>query len=343
MMNPANQDRRAPEGLPKVTAGLVLLDKPAGWTSHDCVARIRRLAGTKKVGHAGTLDPDATGLLIIGIGRATRLLTYLVGLDKVYSATIRLGASTTTDDAAGQVICQVPAADLRRDQVESAMAAWRGSVSQVPSAVSAIKVGGQRAYARVRAGETVELRPRQVTINRFDLTGWRAGGQFLDLEVLVECSSGTYVRALARDLGADLGVGGHLTNLRRLKAGPFSIQQALSLEALAADFRVWPMAAAARQLWPVRELTADEARRLSHGQTIAASPEALGPMPVRPDGAPVAAIAPDGSLVALIEEKGGLRSGNRAHSGDPAHSAEPAHSGGLVPEGRTARALVVFA
>jgi tRNA pseudouridine55 synthase len=284
------------------------LDKPVGWTSHDCVARLRRLARTKKVGHAGTLDPDATGLLVLGVGKATRLLTYLVGLDKVYSATIRLGASTTTDDAAGEVIAETAASGLALDAVEHAMAVWRGRVMQVPSAVSAIKVSGKRAYARVRAGEKVELRPREVTIHRFEMVASRVAGPFLDLDVVVGCSSGTYVRALARDLGAELGVGGHLVALRRLAVGPFGIDDARTLESLAEDFSVWPMAAAARRLWPVQDLSEDEARRLSHGQSIPArarpdtSPTDSGQDSAHsPDTrGPVAAIAPDGHLVALI-------------------------------------------
>jgi tRNA pseudouridine55 synthase len=277
-----------------------LVDKPSGPTSHDCVAQARRLAATKKVGHAGTLDPMATGLLVLGLGRATRLLTYLVGLDKAYSATIRLGAATTTDDADGQVTFSSPAAMLPVRDVEAAMRTWRGRVEQVPSAVSAVKVGGRRAYARVRAGEAVALPPRLVQINRFDLTGTRVEGEFLDLNVLVECSSGTYVRALARDLGAGLGVGGHLTALRRLSVGPFSVNQAQPLPSPPADLAILPMAEAAGRLWPVRPLSADEARRLSHGQPIAPpAPAAGGRGPGNGIG-PVAAIRPDGELVALL-------------------------------------------
>jgi tRNA pseudouridine55 synthase len=283
---------------------LLLIDKAVGPTSHDCVARVRRLASTKKVGHAGTLDPLASGLLVLGLGRATRLLTYLVGLDKTYTATIRLGASTTTDDAAGSITYQGVASGLSAGEVETAMARWRGRVPQVPSAVSAIKVDGQRAYARVRDGQEVKLKAREVTIRRFDLLDWRLDGPFLDLDVLVECSSGTYVRALARDLGADLAVGGHLTALRRQRVGPFSLESAHTLAALGAsegvrgaDLRaaVMPMAQAASLLWPVRELTAEETRRLSHGQMIDG----------RAAADVIAAISPEGSLVALLTHASG--------------------------------------
>ncbi|MDR1441271.1 MAG: tRNA pseudouridine(55) synthase TruB [Bifidobacteriaceae bacterium] len=329
-------------------AGLVLLDKPAGWTSHDCVARLRRLAGTRKVGHAGTLDPAATGLLVAGVGRATRLLTYLVGLDKVYAATIRLGASTTTDDAEGQVTVQVPANEVALDQVRAAMARWRGQIAQVPSAVSAIKVNGQRAYARVRSGQTVTLEPRQVTVRRFELNEAHAQGEFLDLDVTVECSSGTYVRALARDLGEELGVGGHLTMLRRLEVGPFTVERAKTLEELAAGFSVWPMAQAAAQLWPVRQLTADQARRLSHGQAInhdtlavpgAGAAGASGPGATVPSGAGrqaaglVAAVGPDGELVALIAGAG---------AGPPPGGGHDRAASGNLGRAAQARPVVVF-
>ncbi|KQX63681.1 tRNA pseudouridine(55) synthase TruB [Angustibacter sp. Root456] len=282
--------------------GLVVVDKPAGWTSHDVVARVRRLAGTRKVGHAGTLDPMATGVLVVGVERATRLLTYLVGADKTYTATIRLGAATVTDDAEGDVtswaeagrVDAVTAAD-----VDAAVARLTGPIEQVPSAVSAIKVNGQRSYARVRGGEQVELAARPVTVHRFDVLDRRAahadGRDVLDLDVEVEVSSGTYVRALARDLGAALGVGGHLTALRRTAVGPYALDVARSLEALGEDFTVLPLADAARAAFTARELTDDEERALRYGQRIAAT----GTTRV-----PVAAFAPDGSLVALVEDRG---------------------------------------
>src|SRR5688572_1010423 len=191
--------------------GLVVVDKPAGLTSHDVVARVRRIAGTRRVGHAGTLDPMATGVLVIGIGKATRLLGYLTDNDKAYQATIRLGAATTTDDADGIVVSERDTRAVTDDEIQSAVAAFRGDIWQVPSTVSAIKVEGRRSHARARAGEDLQLPPRLVTVHRFEVLDLRRSGNFADIDVAVDCSSGTYVRALARDLGAALGVGGHLT------------------------------------------------------------------------------------------------------------------------------------
>jgi tRNA pseudouridine55 synthase len=279
--------------------GLVIVDKPAGWTSHDVVARTRRLAGTRRVGHAGTLDPMATGVLVLGVERATRLLTYLVGADKEYLATVRLGASTVTDDAEGEVVERADASGVGDDDVLAAVARLTGPIQQVPSAVSAIKVDGRRAYARVRSGEDVELAARPVTVHRFEVAGLRRaladGATAVDVDAVVECSSGTYVRALARDLGRDLGVGGHLTALRRTRVGPYGLDLARSMDALAEDFAVLPVADAARAAFPARELTAEEAGRLAHGQRLRAAGDA---------GGPVAAYAPDGTLVALLEEHG---------------------------------------
>jgi len=287
--------------------GLVVVDKPAGCTSHDVVARVRRLAGTRKVGHAGTLDPMATGVLVLGIERATKLLTYLTGADKSYDATVRLGAGTVTDDAEGEVTRRADAAAVAAvtpERVAAAVARLTGDIRQVPSSVSAIKVAGQRSYARVRAGEQVELAARPVRVSRFEVGALRPGhdgdAAVLDLDVRVDCSSGTYIRALARDLGADLGVGGHLTALRRTRVGPYGLDGARTLEELAASFTVLPVADAARAAFPVRELDDDEARRLGHGMRVAAAD------PPAADGAgPVAAFAPDGTLVALITEQGG--------------------------------------
>jgi tRNA pseudouridine55 synthase len=279
--------------------GLVIVDKPQGWTSHDVVARVRRLAGTRKVGHAGTLDPMATGVLVLGVGRATRLLTYLVGATKSYDATIRLGAATVTDDAEGEVTSRQDASAVTRAAVETALAAFRGPIQQVPSAVSAIKVDGKRAYARVRAGEDVVLPARPVTVQRFDLLDVRPGVDdgvaVLDLDVSVDCSSGTYIRALARDLGSGLGVGGHLTALRRTRVGPYGLDLSHTLEQLGEHVELLPMAGAARAAFPARELTDDEAARLGHGQRLPAI--GLGEEPV-------AAFAPDGSLVAIVSEQG---------------------------------------
>jgi tRNA pseudouridine55 synthase len=289
-----------------IGSGLVLVDKPDGWTSHDVVARVRRLAGTRKVGHAGTLDPMATGLLILGLNSSTRLLTYIVGADKEYLATIRLGASTTTDDAEGETTSTAPqgALDAVTDEaIAAGIATLTGEIEQVPSAVSAIKVDGKRAYARVRAGEDVVLEARPVTVSRFDVLGARPGTTadgvaVLDVDVAVVVSSGTYVRALARDLGAALGTGGHLTALRRTRVGGYDLAGASTLEELEAQadadgvLATLPLADAARATFPVRELSADEARALGYGQWVPASGER----------GTVAAVGPDGALVALLED-----------------------------------------
>ncbi len=286
-----------------MTDGLVIVDKPAGLTSHDVVARVRRLAGTRKVGHAGTLDPMATGVLVLGVDRATRLLTYLVGATKAYDATIRLGVGTVTDDAQGEVtqVADPARVSAITDQaIALAVGALTGDLQQVPSSVSAIKVDGKRSYARVRAGETVELAARPVTVSRFEVLATdRTEPGVIDLEVSVGCSSGTYIRALARDLGADLGVGGHLTALRRTAVGPYAIDGARTLEQLGEAFAVVPMAAAARVAFPARELSPDQARRLTHGQRLPAigSPESA-------DSRPTAAFAPDGTLVAIVQDDG---------------------------------------
>jgi len=292
---------------PTAPDGLLVVDKPADWTSHDVVARVRRLAGTRKVGHAGTLDPMATGVLVLGIGRATRLLTYVVGADKEYRATIRLGVSTTTDDAEGEVLARVDAGAVGRGALDGAIAALTGTISQVPSSVSAIKVNGQRAYARVRAGEQVELAARPVTVGTFVVRGVVPGVAedlaVLDVDVTVVCSSGTYVRALARDLGARLGVGGHLTALRRTRVGGYGLDVARTLEQLVDGVgaaEVLPLAVAARATFPARELTPEEATALSYGKRLVAVPSG-------PHGTaelPVAAFAPDGALVALLVDDG---------------------------------------
>jgi tRNA pseudouridine55 synthase len=285
----------------------VLVDKPAGWTSHDVVARTRRLAGTRKVGHAGTLDPMATGLLVLGVGRATRLLTYLVGADKTYTATLRLGVSTVTDDAEGEVTAVTDAAGVSDEAVRRAVRALTGDLQQVPSAVSAIKVDGRRSYARVRAGEQVELAARPVTVHRFDVLDLRRdvhdGSAVVDLDVELDVTSGTYVRALARDLGTALGTGGHLTALRRTRVGPYDVAQAPTLEALAERFAVLPMAEAARAAFPARELTEEQVRTVRYGQRLERTGEPTGEPTDGPDR-PVAAFGPDGSLVALLQDRG---------------------------------------
>jgi tRNA pseudouridine55 synthase len=255
-------------------SGLVILDKPAGWTSHQVVGRVRRLMGTRKVGHAGTLDPMATGVLVVGVNRATRLLGLLALDDKTYAATIRLGVATRTDDAQGEVLATAGAADLDQDRLDAAVAALTGDVVQVPSAVSAIKVDGVRAYARVRAGQEVALTPRAVRVSRFEVRQRREarveGTAVVDLDVVVECSTGTYIRALARDLGEALGTGGHLTALRRLRSGPFSLAEA---QALTDDPPILlDLADAARRCFP--SLTVDEttAAAVRHGRRLAGVP-----------------------------------------------------------------------
>ena len=288
--------------------GILLVDKPSGPTSHDIVARMRRLAGTRKVGHAGTLDPMASGLLVVGIGASTRLLTFVVGTGKEYLATIRLGHGTTTDDAEGEAL-PAPhperARTLDEESIRAALTGLTGTIAQVPSSVSAIKVDGKRAYARVRAGEEVRLAAREVTIEAIDVLGLRRGENgegvpLIDLEVRVDCSSGTYVRAIARDLGAALGVGGHLTALRRTAVGPFSVGDAATPDALAEDgvaTRMLAPAEAAARLFPTVRLTEEEARDLGDGKRPAPGAGRL------PAGR-VAALAPDGRLVGIAEPAG---------------------------------------
>ncbi|WP_427385137.1 tRNA pseudouridine(55) synthase TruB [Janibacter sp. G56] len=305
--------RPRPEPAPD---GLLVVDKPSDWTSHDVVARSRRFCATRKVGHAGTLDPMATGVLVLGVGRATKLLTFLVGADKTYTATIRLGQSTVTDDAEGDVTATTPV-DLAAIEaaLPAAVASLTGAIEQVPSAVSAIKVNGERAYHRVRSGEDVVLPARPITVHRFevhdvrsasadraaaDAPGATDNAQIVDVDVTVDVSSGTYVRALARDLGAALGVGGHLTALRRTRVGGFTLTDATPLADLAARHEagepmpVIPLADAAAAAFPVRQLTDAETRSLGYGQRITSA--------VAGRATPVAALGPDGQLVAILDE-----------------------------------------
>jgi tRNA pseudouridine55 synthase len=276
-------------------SGLIVVDKPAGLTSHDVVARVRRLAGTRRVGHAGTLDPMATGVLVVGVGKATRLLGYLTLSDKAYDATIRLGVATATDDSAGPVVSTRDARETSEDDIRSALSAFRGDIWQVPSTVSAVKVGGRRSYARARAGEEVELAPRLVTVHRLDIVEIRRQGPYVDVDVAVVCSSGTYVRALARDLGAALGVGAHLTALRRTRVGPYDLPQAMTLESLARDFTVMSLAQAAAAVFPRHDVDAATATRVAHGVAL----------PTLAFDGPVAVFGPDADLVALVENRGG--------------------------------------
>jgi tRNA pseudouridine55 synthase len=274
----------------------VIVDKPAGMTSHDVVSRMRRIAGTRRVGHAGTLDPMATGVLVLGVERATRLLGHLALTRKSYDATIRLGQATMTDDAEGEVTATADAGGVTDEEIGAAIAPLTGDIEQVPSSVSAIKVDGRRAYARVRSGEEVALAARPVTVYRFDVTGRRPGPEgTVDLDVTVDCSSGTYIRALARDLGAALGVGGHLTALRRTRVGPFDLDSARTLEALAGDPVVFPLSEAVATAFPRRDVSAEEATRLSHGGRL------------EPGGIAGAygVFGPDGEVVALLEDRDG--------------------------------------
>jgi tRNA pseudouridine55 synthase len=277
------------------TDGIVVVDKPAGWTSHDVVARVRRLAGTKKVGHAGTLDPMATGVLVLGIGRATRLLGHLQLADKEYEATIRLGESTVTDDAEGEITATTDASHLTGEEIRAAIEPLTGDIQQVPTAVSAIKVDGKRSYTRVRAGEDVELAARPVTVSVFEARDARLG-TVADIDVHVACSTGTYVRALARDLGAALGVGGHLTMLRRTRVGGFALAQARSLDELEQEFDVVPLAEAARASFAGVDLDEPIAQDVRFGRKLPGFD--LG------SPGPVAVFAPDGEFLALYEQQG---------------------------------------
>lgn len=275
--------------------GIVLVDKPGGVTSHDVVARARRALGTRKVGHAGTLDPMATGLLILGVGSSTRLLTHLVGLGKRYRTTIRLGVATDTDDAEGAVTATTDAGAIERERIDEQVTALTGELSQVPSSYSAVKVEGRRAYDRARAGEEVVLTPRTVTVGGFELLDERRTGGTIDLDAVIECSSGTYIRALARDLGAALGVGGHLTALRREAIGPFEVTDAVRIDDIAPG-SLRPASAVARRLFPVAELDALQAVDLAHGKRVR-----LGV----PDADVVAAIAPGDVLAGLVSVRAG--------------------------------------
>lgn len=279
--------------------GVLLVDKPGGMTSHDVVARARRALGTRKVGHAGTLDPMATGLLVLGVGGATRLLTFITGLGKTYRATIRLGAATTTDDAEGEVVQTADAASLAGVEdaaIDAGIARLTGEIDQVPSAVSAIKVDGRRAYDRVRAGEDVQLSARRVTVSRFEVALRRRSTEAIELDVEVDCSSGTYIRALARDLGRDLGVGGHLTALRRTRIGAFDVSAAVAIEAISAAALRTPADAAACAL-PVLAVDAQQARDLRHGKRLAGLAADL-------PGPESAAIDADGVLVGVVAARG---------------------------------------
>ncbi|MGF7238640.1 MAG: tRNA pseudouridine(55) synthase TruB [Frankia sp.] len=294
-----------------VPDGIVVVDKPGGWTSHDVVARLRRLARTRRVGHAGTLDPMATGVLVVGIGRATRLLGHLALTEKDYAATIRLGVATTTDDADGEVTARRPVT-VDPAALAAAVGNLTGEIDQIPSSFSAVKVGGVRSYVRARAGEAVELAPRRVTVSRFEVLGRRPAerpategpateGPAIerpateDLDVVVTCSSGTYIRALARDLGAALGCGAHLRALRRTRVGPFDLTTASTLDDLEKNFAVLALADAVARSFPRRDVDADETRAVRFGR----------PLPAAGLRGPHGVFGDDGTLLALFEESGG--------------------------------------
>jgi tRNA pseudouridine55 synthase len=278
----------------------VLLDKPVGVTSHDMVSRVRRLVGTRRVGHAGTLDPAATGVLVLGIGRATRLLGPIAAADKSYRATVRFGLSTTTDDAEGESVRQVDASRLTAADLLAAIPAFQGQIMQRPSAVSAIKVDGRRAYARVRSGEHVELAARPVRVDSIRLTGWQPAGDLVDAEVEVTCGSGTYIRALARDLGQALGVGGHVRALRRTRLGPVPVDDCVELEQFVAEPRVEPLAAAGPRWFDIVPVSCEQAVDLSFGRPV--PHESISP------AAQVLLTDPGGQVVALAKSKDGMLS-----------------------------------
>lgn len=278
-----------------MTSGLVFIDKPAGWTSHDIVAKLRGIAGTRRVGHAGTLDPMATGLLVLGVDAGTKLLTFLVGSNKTYEARIRLGASTITDDAEGEITATHDASGITRAQIEGVLEKLRGEIMQVPSSVSAIKIDGERAYAKVRGGDEVKLAARPITIHKFEITSNPTPvAGLLDFDAVIECSSGTYIRALARDLGAALGVGGHLTALRRTKVGDYHVDAAQQMDGLNREnLRITPLAEAAIANFEKFELSAQQEVDLRHGKKIEGSLNS-----------PVSAAVRDQTLVAMVEPAG---------------------------------------
>ena len=282
-----------------MASGIVLVDKPLGLSSHSAVSGVRKALGTKKVGHAGTLDPAATGLLVMGVNAGTRLLTYLVGLDKSYTATMRLGYETTTDDAVGDRVGESSETleTLTDDEIRSAVGTFRGEIEQVPSTFSAIKIDGKRAYDLARAGQEVELKSRTVTISRLEASSITRGDGFIDVELVVDCSSGTYIRALARDIGRHLGVGGHLVALRRTRVGPFGVEGS-PLPQDVQEEHLMSLAEVASQVMPVVSLAAQEVIDISHGRPIRAQGW--------PAPGPLAALAEEsGGLVAILEASGG--------------------------------------
>ncbi|MEU6131082.1 tRNA pseudouridine(55) synthase TruB [Saccharopolyspora sp. NPDC047091] len=299
-----SEHSRTARNRPTVPPGLLVVDKPSGMTSHDVVSRVRRIMGTRKVGHAGTLDPMATGVLVLGLERATKLLGHLALDTKAYLATIRLGAATSTDDAEGEMWSRTDPSGVTEQAVRDGIAELTGDIQQVPSSVSAVKVNGKRAYELAREGKEVELAARPVTVSRFDLLALRAPAEpadepdeerFVELDVLVECSSGTYVRALARDLGARLGVGGHLGELRRTRVGPFGLATARTLDQLEAEPGLsMDLDRAIATAFARHDTDAVTVRALMHGQTIPATGVA----------GTCGVFGPDGRAVALVQDQG---------------------------------------
>ncbi|MFQ6146622.1 tRNA pseudouridine(55) synthase TruB [Streptomyces seoulensis] len=283
--------------------GLVIVDKPSGFTSHDVVAKMRGIAKTRRVGHAGTLDPMATGVLVLGVERATKLLGHLALTEKEYVGTVRLGQNTLTDDAEGEITSAADASGIAREAIDTAVAKLTGDIMQVPSKVSAIKINGVRSYKRAREGEEFEIPARPVTVSSFQVYDLRDavaddGTPVLDLVVSVVCSSGTYIRALARDLGADLGVGGHLTALRRTRVGPYKLDAARTLDQLQQELAVMPVAEAASAAFPRWDVDTRRAGLLANGVRLEMPDEYAG-------RGPVAVFTPEGRLLALVEEQRG--------------------------------------
>jgi tRNA pseudouridine55 synthase len=285
----------------KTPDGLVIVDKPSGFTSHDVVAKMRGIARTRRVGHAGTLDPMATGVLVLGVEKATKLLGHLALTEKEYLGTVRLGQDTLTDDAEGDVISSTDASAVTREGIDAGVAKLSGDIMQVPSKVSAIKIDGKRSYKRAREGEDFEIPARPVTVSSFQVYDVRPavaedGTPVVDLVVSVVCSSGTYIRALARDLGAGLRVGGHLTALRRTRVGPYGLDAAKTLDAHQEELTVMPIAQAAAAAFPRWDVDEKRAALIMNGVRI--------DMPAH-ERAPVAVYGPDGRFLALVEDQRG--------------------------------------
>lgn len=276
-----------------IADGIVVIDKPSGFTSHDVVAKVRKILGLRKVGHAGTLDPMATGMLVLGIGKGTRLLGHLTTSDKEYLATIRLGMSTDTDDAQGTELSRGTTENISDETILEVIRQYRGHILQKPSAVSAIKIAGQRAYARVRSGEVVDIPARQVTVHDLEVQGIEhlAEEDFIDVSVRVVCSAGTYIRALARDIGDQLEVGGHLTSLRRTRSGTFT--QMIALAKFEESPAIISLADAVRLAFPTVEVSDSDAKRVIHGIRI--------PAPVDANSGVIGVFAPSGQVLSLSE------------------------------------------